>query len=291
MKKTIIASLVAVVMMMAGTAWSLDSVEGEKLTGKHFTLNIIAVQNPKTADMDSNQGSGGTIFVNMEGKSQINLICSDEVDAVADDECAVLDKNATDNDGALLALPPTGLLPYNVTTEEGQTEDGTTSDYSLYARPLGKPGGWASITTCAQLLDTDFAGLLSGKFVSILNKTCEWDDAWASVQQVGQDITFRDKGKTSFTNVTAELLTIVYKVEVETENIIGYDDDENPIYERVTEYVRVPIFDPLLEGEYWEFEQGVDEDGNPTPLKHLQIRIYPWGTDVSEDDGNWNNEV
>jgi len=286
--KRMIVSL-AVLMMIAGTAWSLESVDGQKLTGSHFTLNIISVQNPKTADMDSDTGKGNTIFVNAEGKSQINLVKSGSSDApqVEADEFAVLDKNATDSDGAKFALPDTGLLPYNITTGEGQTTDGTTSDYSLYARPLGKPGGWSTIQTCAELLDSSFAGLLSGDFVDVLNETCAFDDgdaypSYASIEIVGQEVTFRAKGKTTFTNVTAQLLTIVFAVEVEV--VTGVDADGNPITEIVTEYVRVPIFSDILQDEFWEYTQGTDEDGNPTPLKLLQIRIYPWGTDVSDWD-------
>ena len=281
MKSRIILAALAVAMF-AGTAWSLESVEGDKLVGSHFTLNIISVQNPKTADMDSDTGRGNTIFVNAAGKSQINLVKSGEAGSAAElvdaDEFAVLDKNATDNDGALFALPDTGLLPYNITTGAGQTD--TVSDYSLYARPLGKPGGWSTIQTCAELLDSTFAGLLSGDLVEVLNDTCAFgDDAYASLEIVGSDVTFRTKGKTSFTNVTAQLLTIVFEVRVEV--VIGEDADGNPITEIRTEYIRVPIFSDILENEFWEYTQGTDADGKPTPLKLLQIRIYPWGTDVS----------
>lgn len=277
MKKVVITSLI--VMMVAGSTWALEGSDGKKLTGKHVTLNIIAVQNPKTADMDSDHGIGGTIFVNLEGKSKIGLIESTEAGLEAD-EYAVLDKNATDGDGALLALPDPGLEPYVVGEEypEGEEPD-TMSDYSIYVRPLGKPGGWATITTCADVLNSPLVEFLSPKILKgILNDPGGFG-GYASVEQVGQDVTFRNKGKTSFTNVTAELLTIVLKLTVEIDGV------ETIIY------VRVPIFDPILQNEYWEFEQGVDPDTDELqPLKHLQVRIYPWGTDVSEDDGTWNNE-
>jgi hypothetical protein len=143
------------------------------------------------------------------------------------------------------------------------------SDYSVYVRPLGKPGGWATITTCAQLVDSTFAGLLPGKFLRALNRECEWDGALASVEQVGQEITMRDKGPSKFQNVTAELLTLVFEVEVDLDGDLTTDDTE-------IVYVRVPIFDPIIEGEYWEY----DNHG----LKILQVRFYDNQTDVSAND-------
>lgn len=272
MKKIVIASLI--VMMVAGTAWSLKSVDGKKLTGSHFTLNIIGVQNPKTADMDSDKGSGGTIFVHLEGKSKINLVCSADVPELDDDEFAVLDKNATDGDGALFALPDPDLDPYEVggdmTNPDGTPVD-TISDYSIYVRPLGKPFGQATITTCADVVESNLVEFMSAKEIKVLNKAADLGGV-ASIEQVGTDVTFRKKGKTSFTNVTAELTTIVLAVE------IWVDDGAGGLVYLRTVYVRIPIFDDLLENEYWEY----DND----KLKHLQVRIYPWGTDVSEGDGD-----
>lgn len=258
MKKTVIASLV--VLMVAGTAWCLDGSDGQKLNGQHYNLNIIGVQNPKTADMDSS--NGGVIFVALNGHSKINL-----VEAPEGESFAVLDKNGTDADGATFQLPDPGLDPYIV----GQVGDATdtVSDYSVYVRPLGKPGGWATITTCAELVDSTFGGLLPGKTADDILNSQGYFDGFASVEQVGQDITMRTKGKTSFTNVTAELLTIVFKVQ--------YDlDADGVIEEGEYVYVRVPLFDDSIEGEYWDY--------NNAGLKLLQVRFYPWGTDVTYAD-------
>jgi hypothetical protein len=217
-----------------------------------FSLNIIGVPGDKNPDMDN---SGHRIFVPLDGKARIDLIEGPDF--------AVLDANGTGGNAAQLQLPDPGLDPY-VVGDKGSAD--TMSDYSVYVRPLGKPGGWATITTCAQLVDSTFAGLLPGNYIRTLNRTCEWDGAYASVEQVGSEITLRDKGPSKFQNVTAELLTIVFKVETE----VG------------TVYVRVPIFDPIIDGEYWEY----DNDG----LKILQVRFYDYQTDVSLDDGTWNNE-
>lgn len=234
-------------------------------SGAHYNLNIIGMSKDKTADMDNSNGH--VIFVPLWGKTKIEL---------AEGDFAVLDANGTDG-LAQFQLPDPGLDPYNVTT--GPDGADTVSDYSVFVRPLGKPGGWATITTCADLVDSSFGGLLSGQFLSTLNKACDFGGL-ASVEQVGSDITMRTKGKSTFTNVTAELLTIVFKVEVWVdENADGIVDEGEVIFE----YVRVPIFDDIIEGEYWEY----DNHG----LRLLSARFYPGvGTDVTESDFDWNNE-
>jgi hypothetical protein len=111
-------------------------------SGAHYNLNIIGVDNPKTADMTDT--SGHTIFVSLQGRSMIWL-CESGVDTRCDNQgFYVVDRNATDNDGALFALPnpdPDG--------------DGTTV-YSVFARALGTPGGGADMNTCIQ--DPDLPG-------------------------------------------------------------------------------------------------------------------------------------
>jgi len=268
MKKVILTSLIVVMVLSLGTALANPEgvPAGAKLIGK---LNIIGVKKPKNVDLDKDTGIGSVIFVSMEGHNKIGLVESGSVDApeIDPDKFAVLDKHAFDSDGALFALPDPDLDAYNVDYPEGKD---TMSAYSVFVRPLGAPGGKATITTCAELLDSDFAGLLSGKFLKVLNKA-GYFGGYASVEQVGQDILTRDKGKSTFTNVTAELLTIVFKVEVElTDGSI------------IVEYIRVPIFDDIIQGEYWDYEN----DG----LKLCQVRFYNCETDVSADDGTWNNE-
>jgi len=277
MKKVLITSLVVVMLLGIGTAFAKP--EGTPDADRIYKFNIIGMKNPKNVNMD--QGSGKVIFVNLEGKSQINLVCSDDPEVLAqypeleEGSFDILDKDATDSGkqdpspGAILALPDPNLDPYN-TSDPGDAD--TMSAYTIVIRSLGKPGGSASITTCADLVDSDFAGLLSGKFLAVLNKQAEWAD-WASVEQVPHSLTERKPGKSIFQEVTAELLTIVFKVSVDL-NDDGIED--------LVEYIRVPIFDPIIENEYWEY----DNNG----LKLLQVWIYDIETDVSEDDGTWNNE-
>ncbi len=262
-KRTIIGILVVMMVVSMGIVYAADGTTGNGApkAKKLYSLNIIGVSNPKTTDMKDT--SGHVIFVRLDGTSAIKL-----KEAPEGESFAVLDKNGTDKDGAKLQLPDPGLDPYLVGGDLNGVD--TISDYSVFIRPLGKPGGWATITTCADLVDSNFAGLLSGKFLKVLNRA-GFDGGYASIEQVGQDITLRTKGKKVFQNVTAELLTIVFKVEVELAD-----------GSVIVEYVRVPIFDDIIDNEYWEY----DNHG----LKLLQVRFYEVGTDISQadDPASWD---
>ncbi len=262
-KMTIALGILAVMMVMnLGIAFADKPADdttgnGSPKAKKLYSMNIIGVSKNKSADMDNN--SGHRIFVPLEGKAKIEL--------VEGDTFAVLDADGTDGP-AVFQLPDPGLDPYVIGDKGGAD---TISDYSVFVRPLGKPGGWAIITTCADLVDSTFAGLLPGKLINTLNRMGEFG-GYASVEQVGRDITLRTKGKSTFQNVTAELLTIVFKVEVD----IDPDPDVEDI---IIVYVRVPIFDDIIENEYWEYDN--------KNLRLLQVRFYAIGTDVSEGDGQY----
>jgi len=131
------------------------------------------------------------------------------------DDFNVLDANGTDANGASFQLPnpdPDG--------------DGVTV-YSVYARALGKPGGSAIITTCATDVATD-------------EEVCSLESL---------EVT-RSKGKSTFENVSRELLYIYAD--------ITDDDVDNPkLY---------PLFSDELYGYFWAY----DNNG----LKILQLRFY-----------------
>jgi hypothetical protein len=257
MKKALVVSLI--IVMMAGMAFA--NPEGICPDGKQIGhLNIVGAKNVKNLNMDND--GGNTIFVALgsQGVPERTKILLFE-----GDDFAVLDKNGTDGE-ASFQLPDPDLDPYLI--GDPGTAD-TISAYSVFVRPLGKPGGWADITTCADLLDSTFAGLLPGTLVRVLNR--QEGTAYCSIEQVGSEITLRKTGKSVFANVTAELLTIVFQVAVDT--------NPDPLVEEIEIVcVRVPIFDDIIENEYWEY----DNNG----LKLLQVRFYDCPTDVSAGDGD-----
>lgn len=93
-------------------------------SGQHYNLNIIGVSKGKSVDFQG--GNGHRIFVPLEGKVKINLTMG---------EFDVIDANGTDGVAAF-------QLP-----EPDATDDGVT-DYSVYVRGLGKPGGSATMQSC-----------------------------------------------------------------------------------------------------------------------------------------------
>lgn len=135
-RKSIFILMILVTMILTialGTAWAIKTEEGEKLTGKHYTLNIIGVPKDKTADMTGTKGH--TIFVPLDTQGRIDKSVKIYL---TEGEFEVIDRNGTDNNGAEFQLPNPD--PDNT----GKTL------YSVYARELGTPGGTATMTTCAE---------------------------------------------------------------------------------------------------------------------------------------------
>jgi hypothetical protein len=244
--------------------------EGLPDADRLYKFNIIGVDNVK--DVDMTEDNGKRMFVLLNDKTKINL-----VQAMEDDEPMaydapgafdILDANGTDGE-ATFQMPAPGLEPYVVGEK---TDEDCWSDYSIYIRSLGKPEGWASITTCAELADeTALLNMIDGVNANKIIKNMQDGDAYCSIEQVGQSITERPKGKSIFTNVTAELTTIVFQIEIDLDASGIIEADE--IF-----FVRVPIFDDMLENEFWSY----DNHG----LKLLQVWIYDYSTDVSLGDGD-----
>lgn len=130
-------------------------------SGPHYNLNIIGVPKQKIAELTDT--SGHRIFVPLYGKTKINLSEGDNFQ--------VLDGNATDGKGAF-------QLPNPDPDNDGVTE------YSVWARALGKPGGKSETTTCAY---------------------DEFDVEWCSIYTM---VLVREKGKSAFTDVSKQLLYV-----------------------------------------------------------------------------------
>lgn len=177
-------------------------------SGAHYNLNLIGVPKNKTADMTGS--SGHRIFVPLEGTCKINLSMGD---------FQVLDGNCTDGPSAF-------QLPNPDPDNDGITE------YSVYARALGKPGGKSTTTTCA----TDPTTL----------------EEWCSVYSM---VLVREKGKSSFTNVSKVLLYVYADIN-------GDGTVE-----------RYPLFDSALQDYFWNY----DNNG----LKLAQLRFYQISTNVN----------
>jgi hypothetical protein len=136
-------------------------------SGPHYNLNIIGVPKDKTADMDDNNGH--RIFVKLYNKTDKTKIL------LTEGEYQVLDANGTDGTAAF-------QLPR---ADDG---NGGVTEYSVWVRALGKPGGSAVIATCATDPSTG--------------------DEECAVEQYTLTMRTKGKGGNKFTNVSSYLLYV-----------------------------------------------------------------------------------
>jgi len=210
MRTSCLAAVLAATMGAISTA--VAQTGNGAPNGTHYSLNIIGVPRAKSANPD--WASGHVIFVNLGSKDNgvsTKILLNQSADAGVFD---VLDKNGTDGE-ASFSLPAPG-------------------SYTVWARALGKPGGQAKITTCADDLDINTAGVI------------------CSTQN---EVFVRDKGKSSFRNVTDALTTIVLDAIANADAVTACGG------------TTVSLFDPCLQGFFWAY----DNNG----LKLLQVRFYP----------------
>ena len=160
MKRTIYL-MIALTMILAMAIPAAAGTGNDLPSGPHYNLNIIGVSKGKSPPMENN---GHRIFVPLWGKASIWL--------KEGEDFQVLDANGTDGNGASFQLPNPDV-----------NNDGIT-EYSVFARALGKPGGWSRTTTCAYDLDNQL---------------------WCSVEAM---VLVRDKGNQKFENVSKALLYV-----------------------------------------------------------------------------------
>jgi hypothetical protein len=129
-------------------------------SGDHFTLNIIGGPGGDQVE-DPEDDDGATLFVPSSGRATIVLSVGD---------FAVLDDDATDGWGALRLPAP-------------DRDDDAITSYSVFARPLGKPGGSSTTQSCAR-------------------------DGTETFCSVSSYLAVREKGMSRFQNVTRDLLVL-----------------------------------------------------------------------------------
>ena len=191
--------LLLVMLMLLAFSSVADAGSGNGApTGSHYNLNIIGVPKDKTADMVGNQGH--RIFVKLEGKSKIYLKESPEGEGFQ-----VLDANGTDGNGARFQLP------------DPDPNDDLVTEYSVFARALGKPGGQSFMTSCFEYFDEAL-----GEYVELCS------DETLTLK--------RGKGKQAFQNVSKEVLTLV--IDIDGDGMLE----------------RVGLFDEELYEYFWEYD-------------------------------------
>jgi hypothetical protein len=169
-------------------------------SGAHYNLNLIGMDKLKNVDPDSITSQGHRIFVqlgNKDNTATTKIMLEQGLDF------AVLDYDGTDG-RAKFQLPnpdPDG--------------DGVTQ-YSVYLRVLGQPGGKIKMATAAT--DPDYGEIVSDMAV----------------------VSVREKGQQKFANVSDSLLYIYAWI---------FDDDSGTWV-----YQRIPLFSDLLQDYLWQFD-------------------------------------
>lgn len=205
-------------------------------SGSHYNLNIIGMADScqKPSMTDSNRH---TIFVDLNyhdatPTDPTALTSLDKKNKIFLQEgpFAVIDGNACD--GAIFQLPAPGCDTVTTTTVSG-------CDYSVWIRGLGKPGGSADMTTCV-ISDNGTPGDTTDDYYQCSTETVHVE---------------RNKGKSTFTNVTKQLLTVCLDTDT-TNDTTGKTCD-----------TRVQLFDSEFYAYFWDY----DNFG----LRLAQLRFYP----------------
>jgi len=229
MKATKLVLLLAVSLLLVLSALPASAGNGNDVpSGPHYNLNLIGME--KTKNPNIGCGEGHRIFVQLGKNERATTRIM-----LTEGDFAVLDCDGTDGEAAFQLPNPD---PDN---------DGTT-EYSVYARALGKPNGHAEMATCA----TD---PLTGEEV-------------CSVHVL--ELT-RTKGRQKFQNVSKYLLYIYAYV------CTDYDEVADECI--AWEYMRVPLFSDLMEDYLWSY----DNNG----LRIVQLRFYPGVETTVPDPGDW----
>ena len=166
-------------------------------SGPHYNLNIIGVDNPKsfdynTYDQQNTQGQGHRIFVPLDGTAKILL---------SEGDYSVLDANGTDGIAAF-------QLPAPDTANSGIT------NYSVFIRGLGKPGGTATMSSCITDGTDTYCSITQNIYVSLA----------------------AHGNNNKFTNVSKELLYV-------------YADTDGD-----GKVERIPLFSNPLYTYYWDYQ-------------------------------------
>ena len=166
-------------------------------SGPHYNLNIIGVDNPKSFDYNTynqqnTQGQGHRIFVPLDGTAKILL---------SERDYSVLDANGTDGIAAF-------QLPAPDTANSGIT------NYSVFIRGLGKPGGTATMSSCITDGTDTYCSITQNIYVSLA----------------------AHGNNNKFTNVSKELLYV-------------YADTDGD-----GKVERIPLFSDPLYTYYWDYQ-------------------------------------
>ena len=231
-------ALIGVFMAGDGSAQNRDNGNGAKVGKNGFMVNVIAFEQcPSGEFLDSNRHQIA-VQANYAGDASNKTIKMNKIFLKEGNDFWIQDGNACDN-GAKFYLPidDANCSPCEVL-------EPSFTQYEVYSRVVGKPGGIATVTSCVEFMVED---LVTGE--ETLETLCSVsDNVWVGTRTVG-----KGKEQNKWDNVSAELLSVC----VDTDDLDGVDSCDK----------RVGLFDSLGEDYWWNW----GTQGRP----HVQLVFIP----------------
>ena len=238
MKKTCLLAA----MLVATSVPAFAQTGNGAPSGGHYNLNIIGVDNPKTADLTGSNRHVIFVALGKQGQvtSRIYLTPGAEFkvcDGNAFDPAIDCEGNQVATQGAVFQLPcNTNLVPDGSTLLPCEVDDPQLA-YEVWLRELGRPGGGMTMQTC-------------GTEVGDQNGNGQTGEVVCSTENV---VTLRDPGKEVFKNVTQQLTSL----NVCITDPVTLDE----------ECFRFALFRDEFQDWHWQY----DNRG----LRLAQLRFYP----------------
>jgi hypothetical protein len=210
MLKKIFALAVVIVLLLVGTS-SVNAGNGAP-SGKHYTLNLLGKDWEKDEDTSFMDNNGHRIFVRLDGRTRIKLQEGDTFN--------VIDADGTDKNAKFQLPKPNTVVDDGGTPDDPSDDIVQSTEYYVYIRVLGKPSGWADMTS-------GFINESGYEWMSLETIT---------LRQEGGKVNRKSPPK--FVDVTMELTTIYVD--------ITDDDIYNP--------QRYGLFDNELWEYFWDYD-------------------------------------
>jgi hypothetical protein len=217
---------------------------GAKVGKNGFMLNVIAFEQCPSGDFIDSNRHQIAVQANYAGNARDKTIKVNKIFLKAGEDFWVQDGNACDG-GANFYLPITAANCSDCGAEVVPVAEPTITEYEVYSRLVGKPGGKVTVTSCVEVIMIDPVTLLE-----TTESLCSVgaDNIWVETRTVGSG-----KQQSKWDNVSTELLTVC----VDTDNVPGCDK-------------RVGLFDMYGEDYWWNW----GTEGRP----HVQLVFVPVGS-------------
>ena len=230
-------ALIGVLASSDVLAQNRDNGNGAKVGKDGFLLNIIAFEQCPDGEFLNSNRHQIAVKANYSGNARDKTAKINKIFLKKGEDFWVQDGNACD-DGANFDLPITDANCSDCGDPDGEL---TYTEYEVYSRLVGQPGGKVTVTSCVEVIMIDpITGEETAESLCSVS-----DNIWVETRIVGSG-----KEQNKWTNVSAELLTVC----VDTDGDGTCDN-------------RVGLFDSYGEGSWWNW----GTHGRP----HVQLVFVP----------------